>query len=94
MSSYQEYGIHLSISQFKKILTAGKNKTSVTIRIMKKNLQGDHKLLLTKTQINRLNKSTSGLDLTLSKLQVNRILKVLNIYKKDMKRKQVGFFLY
>ena len=65
MVAYQQYGINLLETQFKNILTAGKKGTAGTIRILKKNLHGDHKLLLTRTQINKLNKSDSGIDLTL-----------------------------
>jgi len=83
MVAYQEYGITLSEAQFKKILKAGKNKSSVTIRILKKNLHGDHKLLLTQTQINRLNKATSGVDLTLSIAQVKPIYKLFTDYKEN-----------
>ena len=73
MSEYQEYGINISVGQFRKIPTAGKRDGLVTIRIAKKNLRGDHKLLLTKTKINKLRKATSGLDLNLSRSQVNKI---------------------
>ena len=73
MSAYQEYGLNITIGQFKKILTAGKRDKSVTVKILKKNLHGDHKLLLAKTQINKLGKATSGFDLTLSRPQIKKI---------------------
>lgn len=49
MTEYQEHGLNIKTSQLKNILTAGEKKTFLTIRILKKNLHGDHKLLLTKT---------------------------------------------
>ena len=68
MSKYQEYGLNITVGQFKKILTAGKRDRSVTIRILKKNLRGDHKLWLTKTQIIKLSKATSDLVLSVNVL--------------------------
>src|SRR5882757_4184271 len=91
MVAYQECSITLSEAQFKKILTAEKNKSSVTIRILKKNLHGDHKLLLTQTQINRLNKATSGVDLTLSIAQVKPIYKLFHDIQKENDGKTGGF---
>ena len=77
MSAYQAYGLILDITvgQLRNILTAGKQDKFVTIRILKKNLHGDHKLFLTKI-INKLNKFTSGGDLTLLRLQVKQILNI------------------
>src|SRR5882757_2772608 len=75
MTTYLEHGLTITQGQFKKILTAGKQGKSLTIRISKKNLHGDNMLLLTKTQINKRMKSTSSLDLTLSPPQVRKIYK-------------------
>jgi hypothetical protein len=91
MTEYQEHGLHITISQLKKILTAGEKKTTVTIRILKKNLHGDHKLLLTKTQINKINKSTSGLDLKLSITQVKKIHKKFIELQNNNEIKTGGF---
>src|SRR5882757_3093128 len=74
----------------KKILTAGKQGKSLTIRISKKNLHGDNMLLLTKTQINKIMKSTSGLDLTLSPPQVKKIYKKYVELQNDHNEKTGG----
>ena len=76
MSAYEEYGLNITNGQFKKILTAGKRDRSVTIRILEKNLHGDHKLLLTKTQIIKLSRATSSLDLTLSRPRTKNIYRM------------------
>ena len=84
MTKYQEYGVRLSIQQAEKILKAGKNKSSVSIRILKKDLRGDHKLLLTKTQINKLEKAQTGLVLNLSSVQLRSYYKTyLNLQKQN-----------
>ena len=69
----QENGLNITIDQFKKILTAGKQDKSIKIGILKENLNGDQKLLLTKTQINKLSKATSSLDLSSSHFQLKKI---------------------
>jgi len=58
------------MAQMKKIITSGKNKRPVMIRLPYKNLHGDNFLLLTKTQINKIEKSKTGLDLNLSYAQI------------------------
>jgi hypothetical protein len=69
--SYQNFGVTLSEGQSENIVHAAKNRASVTIRLTKDNLRDDHKLPLTRTQINRISKSKTGLDLTLSCAQLN-----------------------
>jgi hypothetical protein len=91
MTEYQEHGLNITTSQLKKILTAGQKKTTVTIRISKKNLHGDHKLLLTKSQINKINKATSGLDLKLSITQIKKIHKRFVDLQKENNTKTGGF---
>jgi len=53
---YKDFGVKLSKAQIKKLHNAHKKKVGVTIRITKKNVHGDHKLPMTKTQINRITK--------------------------------------
>jgi len=53
---YENFGVNLSKAQIKKLYDAHKKKVEVTIRMTKKNLHGDHKLPLTKTQIPRIKK--------------------------------------
>jgi len=52
MTEYYMYGLSLSDGQIKKIISAANKHQSVTIRLSQDNLTGEHKLLLTKTQIN------------------------------------------
>ena len=73
MTEYHLYGLTLSNAQVSKIIKAAKNHSSVKIRVVKDRLRGDHKLPLTQTQINRINKSKRGLDLTLSHDQIKHI---------------------
>ena len=75
MSKYQMYGLTLSHAQTQKIREAADNNSSVTIRLTKKNLSGNNELPLTQSQINRINKAKTGLDLTLSCAQVKHLKK-------------------
>ena len=70
MSRYTSYGVTLTKGQCQKIKRAYDNNRDVTIRISKKYLSGDTKLPLTETQINQIRKTTSGIELTLSKAQL------------------------
>src|SRR6266581_4040016 len=69
-SKYENFGVNLSTAQAKKIINASKKHAGVRIRLSKNNLVGNHKLPLTKTQINRLTKSKTGVDLSLSAAQL------------------------
>ncbi len=68
--AYENFGVNLSTAQAKKIINASKKHAGVRIRLSKNNLVGNHKLPLTKTQINRLTKSKTGVDLNLSAAQL------------------------
>ncbi len=70
MTEYQKYGVNLSTEQIKKIKSAYDKGTNVTIRVSKENLRGDHKLPLTKTQINKIKKAKNGIQLNLSETQL------------------------
>src|SRR5258708_10778594 len=74
-NKYEYIGVNLSKAQIKKLYIAHKKKVSVTIRLTKKNLFGDNKLPLTKTQINKIRSSKSGLDLNLSIAQLKHLEK-------------------
>jgi len=73
MTEYYEHGLSLNNNQITKIVKAANNHSSTTIRLSKNDLHGNHKLPLTKTQINRINKSKTGLNLTLSYAQIKHI---------------------
>ena len=70
------YGVTLTEGQIKKIKKAHEAKIDVTIHIAKKNLTGNEKLYLTDTQINKIKKSTNGLQLKLSRSQLDYMEKV------------------
>ena len=70
-------GLSLSDAQIKKIIIAAKKHTAVTIRLSKNSLNGSHKLPLTTTQINRINNTTHGLNLTLSYEQIKHVQKMI-----------------
>ena len=75
MTEYHDYGVNLSKGQAKKIYNAYKKGTGVTIRLVKLNLQGDHKLPLTQTQINKIKKAKNGVQLNLSETQLKHMEK-------------------
>jgi len=73
MTEYHQYGVNLSKGQADKICNAHKKGTGVTIRLTKLNLQGDHKLPLTQTQINKIKKAKNGVQLNLSETQLKHL---------------------
>jgi len=75
MTEYHDYGVNLSKGQAKKIYNAYKKGTGATIRLVKLNLQGDHKLPLTPTQINKIKKAKNGVQLNLSETQLKHLEK-------------------
>src|SRR5206468_7592741 len=70
MTKYIEYGVSLNESQIKRIRNA---VTATSIYLTKKNLQGDHKLPLTQSQVNKLNNTKTGVYLKLSAAQLKVI---------------------
>ena len=73
MTEYTKFGVTLSQYQIRKIKSAYKKDISVIIRISKKNLSGKTLLALTETQINKIKKSKTGVQLCLSKEQLNHM---------------------
>jgi hypothetical protein len=69
------YGLALSKNQIQKIYAASTKQREAKIRLSKNNLQGDHKLPLTQTQINRIKKAKTGIDLLLSVSQLQHLEK-------------------
>jgi len=61
MTEYIQHGVNLSSGQAHKIYAALKNNEGVTIKLSKSDLNGKYKLPLTKSQMNRISKSNSGL---------------------------------
>jgi hypothetical protein len=77
MTEYYSHGLSLTDGQLKKLITSAKRQSSVSIRLSKDHLSGSHKLPLTKSQINRIKNSKTGLNLTLSYAQIKNINKEL-----------------
>ncbi len=83
MPKYHLHGLSLTDGQIQKIIRSANKHESVTIRLSRPNFTGDHKLPLTKTQINQLSRSKTGVDLKLSYAQIKPINDtVSNIRKK------------
>ena len=57
MTEYHTHGLTLTENQTNEIESAVKNHASVTIRLTKDSLQGNHKLPLTRRQIMQINRA-------------------------------------
>ena len=55
--SYIKYAVNLSAGQREKLAKALLNKSAITIRSTKSDLTGSDELMLTKTQLKRIQKS-------------------------------------
>ena len=78
MTTYFEYGVNLTGNQKRSLASAMNNKTPLTLRIKHSNLSGNDELMLTKTQIKKIQKSLAngtGVDLRISKTQIRKIAK-------------------
>jgi len=78
MSKYFEYQIPLSDNQLQKLQTAINNKKNVTLQLSKKDINSNvnaKKVLLTRTQINKIEKHRStnkGVEITFSQAQLKK----------------------
>ncbi len=70
MTEYYKHGVNLSDGQKRKIINASKKGIGTTIRLSKNDLNGSFELPLTQTQINRIKKAKSGVQLNLSESQL------------------------
>ena len=75
MAEYTNFGVTLSKNQIRKLKSAHDKDIEVTIRIAKKNLSGNMNIPLTATQINKIRKAKSGVQLRLSKSQLSHLEK-------------------
>src|ERR1044071_4621102 len=75
MTEYHDYSVSLSQGQVKKILNAHNKGTGVVIKLLKENMQGNHKLPLTQIQINRIKKAKNGIQIKLSESQLKHMEK-------------------
>ena len=70
--SYQSYSVSLTEGQKANLARAYTNRSPITIRLKNDQLKGNFPLLLTKTQINRINKADkTGVDINISKKQIS-----------------------
>ena len=70
MTQYFPYGVKLSEGQLEKLSKAYTNNSAITLRFEKSDLKGNDELMLTKTQIKRIQKAISlrkGVDIKISK---------------------------
>ena len=75
MTTYHSYGVSLSKGQKNKLAKAWRENSAITIRLTNNKLTGSDRLILTKTQINKLNKSKrdgTGSDIKISKSQIRK----------------------
>jgi len=70
MTEYYKHGVNLSDGQKNKIINASKKGIGTTIRLSKNDLNGSFELPLTQTQINKIKKTKSGIQLNLSESQL------------------------
>ena len=83
MTEYYLHGMSLTNGQIKKILTSANKHESVKIRLSRANFTGDHKLPLTRMQINQLSTTKTGFILKLPYAQIKHISDIVsNIRKK------------
>ena len=78
MTTYFEYGVTLTDNQKRSLASAMNNKTPLTLRIKNSNLSGNDELMLTKTQIKKIQKSLAnetGVDIKISKTQIRKVAK-------------------
>ena len=78
MTSYYEYGVNLTDNQKRSLASAMNSKSPLTLRIKNTNLKGNDELMLTKTQLKRIQKSLTngtGSDIKISKTQIRKVEK-------------------
>ena len=78
MTQYFEYGVKLSDNQKRSLASPMNSKSPLTLRIKNTNLTGNDELMLTKTQLKRIQKSLTngtGADIKISKTQIRKVAK-------------------
>ena len=78
MTSYFEYKVNLTDNQKRNLASAMNSKSPLTLRIKHVNLTGNDELMLTKTQLKRIQKSLNngtGADIKISKTQIRKVPK-------------------
>ena len=75
MTKYFEYGVNLSEGQKTNLAKAIQTNSELTLRLKNNQLRGSDELMLTKTQLNKIQKAASnrtGVDLKISKTQIRK----------------------
>jgi len=75
--TYIQYAVNVSAGQKEKLTKALLNKSAITRRLTKSDLTGSDELMLTKTQLKRIQKAMNngtGVDLKTSKTQINHLV--------------------
>ena len=78
MTTYYEYKVNLSKGQKEKLAKAVINSSPITLRLSKNELVGNDEMMLTKSQINKLQKAkqkNSGAEIKISKSQIQKSVK-------------------
>ena len=78
MTTYFEYGVTLTNNQKRSLASAMNNQTPLTLRIKHSNLSGNDELMLTKTQLKKIQKSLAngtGVDIKISRTQIRKVAK-------------------
>ena len=78
MTTYFEYSVNLTDNQKRSLASAINNRTPLTLRITHSNLSGNDELMLTRTQLKRIQKSLAdgtGVDIKISKTQIRKVAK-------------------
>ena len=78
MTTYFEYGVTLTDNQKRSLASAINNKTPLTLRIKNSNLSRNDELMLTKTQLGKIQKSLAngtGVDIKIHKTQIRKVAK-------------------
>ena len=78
MTKYFEYGVNLSVGQKENLAKAIQTNSELTLRLKNNQLRGSDELMLTKTQLNKIQKAASNrtwVDLKISKTQIRKAVK-------------------
>ena len=78
MTNYLEYGVNLSDGQKTNLARAIKTKSELTLRLKNNQLKGGDELMLTKTQLNKIQNAVqnkTGVDINISKSQIRKSVK-------------------
>ena len=78
MTTYLEYHVNLSDGQKENLAKAMKTGSELTLRLKNNQLRGGDELMLTKTQLNKIQKAVTnktGVDIKISKTQIRRYVK-------------------